>query len=559
MYHHQKYEPYSLAIDFPARTWPSKTITTAPLWCSVDLRDGNQALPIPMSVEKKIVFFKELVRLGFKEIEVGFPAASETEFIFIRRLIEENMIPQDVKIQVLTQARDHLIERTFEAIEGAPHAIIHVYNSTSVAQRKFVFNKNKEEIKQIALTGAALVGKLAQQCSTPISFEYSPESFTGTEIEYSLEVCEAVYDCLKPSTKHKIIFNLPATVEMITPNVYADQIEWFATHFKKRDDILISLHTHNDRGTGVAATELGLLAGADRVEGTLFGNGERTGNVDLVTLALNLYSQGIDPQLNFENIDKVADIYKLATGLPIDPRCPYVGEFVYTAFSGSHQDAIKKGLEAYANESGEKKWSVPYLPLDPSDLNRTYETVIRINSQSGKGGVAYILGQHFGYDLPKTMYAHVAENIQVVSDVRGVELQPEEILDIFVAKYIDNTGELELLGYHLDDNYDKTNERGVALDVTFKYKNERIYLEKKGTGAMLELFFNALVEYFGLKDIVLIDYKEHSLEQGAQARSVAYVGLQSKDARVQWGVAVDVNITTSSIKALTLAIAKILG
>ena len=421
--------PKAKKIPLTNRTWPDKEHTSAPIWASVDLRDGNQALAIPMNIEEKLKFFDCLVATGFKEIEVGFPSASETEYNFIRKLIEENRIPKDVTIQVLVQAREHLIKKTFESLEGAHSAIIHLYNSTSPLQRKVTFNKSKEEIKAIAIEGTRLVKTLSEQCKTEnIRFEYSPESFSDTEVEYALEVCQAVMDVWKPTKEKQIILNLPATVEISTPNVYADQIEWFCTHLKNRDSAIISLHTHNDRGTGVAATELGLLAGADRVEGTLFGNGERTGNLDIVTVALNLYSQGIDPNLDLSDLDSLRKIYEEVTRMQVPERHPYSGDLVFTAFSGSHQDAIKKGMDLRNKQSeNHALWEVPYLLIDPNDIGRNYEAIIRINSQSGKGGVAYILNHDYGLDLPKAMHPEVGDNINDFADKLGRELSAEEI------------------------------------------------------------------------------------------------------------------------------------
>ncbi len=421
-YDHRKYKPFP-PVSLTDRTWPEKTITKAPRWCSVDLRDGNQALPVPMSVEEKLELFDLLLKIGFKEIEIGFPSASQTEFDYLRTLIDRNLIPDDVTIQLLTQSREHLIRRSFEAIKGCKNVVMHFYNSTSTVQRDVVFKKDREEIIRIAVEGARLIKEIAAEYpDTNLSYEYSPESFTGTELDFAVEICEAVMDVLEPTPEKKLILNLPATVEMHTPNIHADQIEWFSRNIKNRDCVLISLHTHNDRGTGVAAAELALMAGADRVEGTLFGNGERTGNTDLITMAMNLYSQGVDPCLDFSDIEHITNVYKRCTRMNVHERHPYAGELVYTAFSGSHQDAIKKGLE-HNKSSRSAFWDVPYLPLDPSDLGREYEAIIRINSQSGKGGVAYILDAQFGYKLPKAMHPEFSRTIQKITDETGKELR----------------------------------------------------------------------------------------------------------------------------------------
>ncbi len=556
MYTHKKYLPYGFDVDLSDREWPNRRIEKAPLWCSVDLRDGNQALPTPMSVEQKVEFFQILVEMGFKEIEVGFPSASETEFRLLRRLVDENLIPSDVKIQVLTQARPSLIKRTFEAIESVPHAIVHFYNSTSIAQRDYVFNSDKAGIKKIAEEGAKVIGELVAKCATPVTVQYSPESFTGTEREFSLEVCEAVCEILQPAMKNPIILNLPATVEMSTPNVYADLIEWFCRKISNRENRIISLHTHNDRGTGVAASELGLLAGADRIEGTLFGNGERTGNVDLVALGLNLYSQGVDPEIDFRSIKKITKIYKEITDLPIHPRHPYVGELVYTAFSGSHQDAIKKGLDRYRSEK-RTNWDIPYLPIDPEDLEMSYEAVIRINSQSGKGGVAYILAEYFGYQIPKLMQPAFSQKIQKITDEKGVELSAKEIFEVFEKEYIESDKErLELLSYEIQDAYSKEKD-SVSLSVRLNYQNEIISFSRTGEG-VLQPLLEGMIESLKLDpSLSVLDYQEHTLESSVASEAITYVGVKDKR-DVYWGVGVDKNITTASIKALIRAIEKVL-
>jgi len=458
-----KYRKYP-TMDMSDRTWPSKTIDKAPIWCSVDLRDGNQALPIPMGIQAKLKFFQLLVEMGYKEIEIGFPSASDTEFNFLRTLIEKGYIKDGVKVQVLVQAREHLIEKTFEALKGVKEAIVHVYNSTSTQQREVVFGKSKEEIKSIAVEGASLLQKYAAKYpETDFTFEYSAESFTGTEVDYALEVCNAVIGVWQPTPEKKCIINLPATVEMSTPNVYADQIEWFDRNIDRRDSVLISLHTHNDRGTGVAATELGLLAGADRVEGTLFGNGERTGNVDILNIAMNLFTQGIDPEVEIDEINKIISVYERSTGMRVHERHPYAGELVYTAFSGSHQDAIRKGLKA--NEANNTYWDVPYLPIDPADIGRQYEPIIRINSQSGKGGVAFILEDEFGYKLPKAMHPEISLPVQRQTDATGKELTPSEIKDIFVSEFLETEGSLKLKSFK--GRYSDEDMQVVIIDTDY--------------------------------------------------------------------------------------------
>ena len=444
-----KYKPWG-TIDLPDRTWPEKSIDRVPHWCSVDLRDGNQALPIPMGIKEKLELFELLVQIGFKEIEVGFPSAAQTEFDFARKLIDENLVPDGVALQVLTQAREHLIKRSFESLKGAKKAIVHVYNSTSPLQRKVTFGMSKEQIKQIAVDGVKLIRDLLPELDgTDVRLEYSPESFSDTEVDYALEVCEAVMEAWEPTEQKPIILNLPATVELFTPNVHADQIEWFCRNLKERDKAIVSLHTHNDRGTGTAATELGLLAGANRVEGTLFGNGERTGNLDIVTVALNMYSQGLNPGLDFSNLDKIRETYERTTGMTVHERHPYGGDLVFTAFSGSHQDAIKKGMDLREKEgdSDETLWQVPYLSIDPRDLGRTYEAIIRINSQSGKGGVAYVLSREFGLELPKPMHPEVGNLVNDKADSESRELAAEEIYETFKAEFLEKNFPLRLVGY----------------------------------------------------------------------------------------------------------------
>ncbi len=547
---YKKYKSYPV-MDFSERTWPSKKIEKAPIWCSVDLRDGNQALPVPMGVEQKIEMFKMLQDMGYKEIEIGFPSASDTEYKFLRRLIEENIINDDVTVQVLTQAREHLIEKTFEALKGAKKAIVHVYNSTSTLQRKVVFNKDKKEILDIAVEGAKLLKELAQKYTgTDFVFEYSPESFTGTEIDYALEVCEAVLDVWQPTKEKKAILNLPATVEMATPNLYADQVEWFAKNLKNREAVLISVHAHNDRGTSVAATELALLAGADRVEGTLFGNGERTGNVDMLTVALNLFSQGIDPEIEFDNIDHIIDVYKRTTGMTVHERHPYAGDLVFTAFSGSHQDAIKKGLKKYQEEKPEF-WEVPYLPIDPADLGRKYEAIIRINSQSGKGGVAFILEEEFGFKLPKGMHPEVSKPVQEVTDNTGKELTPNEIFEIFKKEFLNITVPLELIKVKVfSEDADDSN---VSIEGEIKYNGVQKTIHGNGNGP-ISAFYHGLQKE-GLVGYKLIAYDEHAISDGENAEAAAYIQLEDEiSGKRHYGAGTDRNINKASIKALISAI-----
>ena len=542
--------PKAKKIPLTNRTWPDKEHTSAPIWASVDLRDGNQALAIPMNIEEKLKFFDCLVATGFKEIEVGFPSASETEYNFIRKLIEENRIPKDVTIQVLVQAREHLIKKTFESLEGAHSAIIHLYNSTSPLQRKVTFNKSKEEIKAIAIEGTHLVKTLSQQCKTEnIRFEYSPESFSDTEVEYALEVCQAVMDVWKPTKEKPIILNLPATVEISTPNVYADQIEWFCTHLKNRDSAIISLHTHNDRGTGVAATELGLLAGADRVEGTLFGNGERTGNLDIVTVALNLYSQGIDPNLDLSDLDSLRKIYEEVTRMQVPERHPYSGDLVFTAFSGSHQDAIKKGMDLRDKQSeNHALWEVPYLLIDPNDIGRNYEAIIRINSQSGKGGVAYILNHDYGLDLPKAMHPEVGDNINDFADKLGRELSAAEIHARFKESFINLEAPLKLLSINRTFN---DSDDSLILEAKIEKEGQEYSIRGIGNGP-ISAFVNALDEN-GWKDFTLNDYRQHSIGSGSKTEAAAYVQIASMLGTNVYGCGIDPNIEKAGLKALISA------
>lgn len=527
--------------------WVKKEyIDKAPAWCSVDLRDGNQALIIPMSLEEKVEFFKMLVKVGFKEIEVGFPAASETEYEFLRTLIDQNLIPDDVTIQVLTQAREHIIRKTFEAVKGAPKAIVHVYNSTSVAQREQVFKKSKEEILKIAVEGAQLLKDLAEETEGNFQFEYSPESFTGTEPEYALEVCNAVIDVWQPTPDNKVIINLPVTVSHSMPHVYASQIEYMSKHMKNRDSVILSIHPHNDRGCGVADSELGVLAGADRVEGTLFGNGERTGNVDIITLALNMYSHGVDPELDFSNIMEIKEVYERVTRMKVNERSPYTGQLVFAAFSGSHQDAIAKGMK-YREEHGTDQWTVPYLPIDPKDIGRVYEAdVIRINSQSGKGGVGFILEQNFGYQLPAKMKEDLGYFIKGVSDHQHREIKPDEIHDLFMKEYVNRSDNLELLEVHF------VQEDGISTKLSL----ERCGIIKNYSGhgkGRLDAVSNSIKRHCGV-DYKIVCYEEHALTGGSDAEAVAYVGLQDEQGNVFWGAGIEDDIINASVLALISAV-----
>ena len=545
-----KYKPWG-TIDLPDRQWPSRTIDRVPYWCSVDLRDGNQALPIPMGVKEKLELFKLLCDIGFKQIEIGFPSAAQTEFDFARKLIDDQLVPDGVALQVLTQAREHLIRRSFESLQGAQKAIVHVYNSTSPLQRRVTFGMSKEEIKNIAVEGVRLVKKLLPELpDTEVQLEYSPESFSDTEVDYSLEVCEAVMNEWEPTEENPIILNLPATVELFTPNVHADQIEWFCTNMQERNKAIISLHTHNDRGTGTAATELGLLAGADRVEGTLFGNGERTGNLDIVTVALNMYAQGLHPELNFENLDQIREIYERTTGMSVHDRHPYGGDLVFTAFSGSHQDAIKKGMDLREKDgdSNETLWQVPYLSIDPRDLGRTYEEIIRINSQSGKGGVAYILSREYGLDLPKAMHPEVGMLVNEKADSESRELPAEDIYATFKAEYLEKNDPLRLISY---DTSKEPGQEEITCIAKIQINGEENELTGKGNGP-INAFVHAL-EQQGLKDFKLTDYRQHSIGEGSATESAAYVQLQTKVGRVAYGCGIDSSIEKSGLLALVSA------
>ena len=545
----KKYEKSYFMPPEPCYDWVKKdSVDKAPIWCSVDLRDGNQALIEPMSLDEKLEFFQLLVDVGFKVIEVGFPAASETEYQFLRALIEQNMIPDDVTIQVLTQAREHIIKRTFEAVKGAPHAIIHVYNSTSVAQREQVFKKDKEQVKKIATDGAELLKKLADETDGNFTFEYSPESFQGTEVDYALEVCNAVLDIWKPTADHKAIINLPTTVENAMPHVFASQVEYFNKHLLHRENVILSLHPHNDRGSGISDAELGILAGADRIEGTLFGNGERTGNVDIITLAMNMFSQGVDPKLDFSNMSDICEVYERVTRMKVSPRQPYAGELVFTAFSGSHQDAIAKGM-AWREEHELQTWSVPYLPIDPQDVGRRYDSdVIRINSQSGKGGVNYILKQSFGISLPEKMREEVGYLVKDVSDKAHKELTPDLVYRIFEDHYIN-----EKPVFTVDECHFKQ-EDGIIAEATIYHNNNSFKITGVGNGR-LDAVSNAIKHYFDIS-YELAFYEEHSLTKGSSSRAVAYVGVICNKKRY-WGVGIDADIIKASIEALVVAVNKI--
>lgn len=537
-------------IDLPDRQWPSQTITRAPIWASVDLRDGNQALAIPMNVDEKLEMFDLLIDIGFKEIEVGFPSASDTEFNFIRRLVEEKRIPADVTLQVLVQAREHLIRRTFESLEGVSKAIVHLYNSTSPVQRRVTFNKSKEEIKQIAVEGTRLVKSLVETIpGTQIRFQYSPESFSDTEVDYALEVCEAVMAEWQPTEEAKIILNLPATVEVATPNVHADQIEWFCRNMKERNKAYISLHTHNDRGTGVAATELGILAGADRVEGTLFGNGERTGNLDITTVALNLYTQGVDPLLDFSQLEHARAVYERTTRMTVHDRHPYAGDLVFTAFSGSHQDAIKKGMDLRSKENTDGvRWEVPYLAIDPEDIGRDYEAIIRINSQSGKGGVAYILERDFGLDLPKAMHPDVGMVINTTADEGSRELSPQEVYDVYTKEYVNLGTPMELLAIERED-FSKSGE--VKVEAQIRVDGETMLVAGTGNGP-ISAFVDAL-KIKGCKDFQLLDYRQHSIGGGSKTKAAAYIQIKHDDGSVYFGCGINPNIELAGLHALVSA------
>lgn len=550
----QKYKPFK-TVELKDRQWPDRQITKAPIWASVDLRDGNQALPVPMNIDEKLEYFDMLVNIGFKQIEVGFPSASDTEFNFLRRLIEENRIPEDVTVQVLVQAREHLIRRTFAALHGAKRAIVHLYNSTSPLQRRVTFNDaSQQKIKDIAVEGAKLVKSMADSLpGTELTLQYSPESFSDTETEYALEVCEAVMDVWQPTEQNKIILNLPATVEWFTPNIHADQIEWFCKNMKNRNHAIISLHTHNDRGTGVAATELALLAGADRVEGTLFGNGERTGNLDIVTVALNMNSHGIDTGLDFSNLSEIRAIYERVTRMEVSERQPYAGELVFTAFSGSHQDAIKKGMDRREKEVAEDPttpWGIPYLTVDPQDIGRSYEAIIRINSQSGKGGIAYILDREHGIDLPKTMHPQVGTKIYSIADDLGRELSPNEIKTAFDKHFVNLSAPLELVDFEIDVKPSGRGDLAIKAEISINGNPQTV----QGTGnGPINAFVQAL-DHAGLKYFTLTDYRSHAVRGGSDSDSIAYVQLQCENSKsLVWGAGVDPSIGIAGLRALVSA------
>ena len=542
-----KYAPGYYPVPAGYDSWVKKDhIEKAPAWCSVDLRDGNQALIVPMSLSEKLEFFQMLVKIGFKEIEVGFPAASETEYEFLRTLIEKNMIPADVTVQVLTQCRDHIIRRTFEAVKGAPRAVIHFYNSTSVAQREQVFHKSKEEIKKIATDGARLVKQLSQEYEGNFLFEYSPESFTGTEVDYAVEVCNAVLDIMEPTPDRPMIINLPVTVEMSMPHVYANQIEYCDKHLKHRDSVIISTHPHNDRGTGVACAELAVLAGAQRVECCLFGNGERTGNVDAVTLVMNLYSHGVDPKLDFSDMPGICATYERVTRMPIYQRSPYAGQLVFAAFSGSHQDAIAKGM-AYRKEHNEHRWTCPYIPVDPHDIGRTYDAdVIRINSQSGKGGIGFVLEQNYGYNLPPKMREDLGYKVKNISDHSHKELSASEVLRIFEESFLNKNKPLSVIEAHF------AQVDGITATVTLELNGQRKVVTSVGNGR-LDAVANAIQSATGM-EFHLENYSEHSLDEGSTSRAASYVGLTWGDGTVTWGAGTDTDIIVAGVKALVSAI-----
>ena len=548
----EKYIPFQ-QIKLENRQWPDNVITKAPIWCSVDLRDGNQALVDPMNMEEKLEFFHTLVDMGFKEIEIGFPSASETEYEICRELIEGNHIPDDVTIQVLVQAREHLIRKTFEAVKGAKNVIVHFYNSTSTLQRKVVFKTDMEGVTEIAVEGAKLIKQLTDEYSgdTNIRFEYSPESFSGTEVDNAVYICDRVMEALGSTKENPVILNLPDTVEMCTPNTYADQVEYFIKHIKNREACIISLHPHNDRGTGVAAGELALLAGAERVEGTLFGNGERTGNLDIVTMGLNMFTQGVDPELDFSNLPKLREIYERCTDMKINPRQPYIGELVFTAFSGSHQDAINKGMQ-YMKDSGTEYWEIPYLPIDPADVGREYEPIIRINSQSGKGGAAFVMSHSFGYDLPKKMHPEFSKLVQKKCEELGRELIPKELFEVFSENYLEAKQKYALTKRKIYEESENGNDY-----VHFKGKmtidgTDEVVLSGKGNGP-IDAFFNA-IKQFGLDKYEFISYSQHAISQGSDSKAVSYIELKKPDGKNIFGIGIDSNVNVASVLGVLNAI-----
>ncbi len=542
-------------MNYPEREWPNKEIEKAPIWCSVDLRDGNQALVEPMVVEEKIEMFNMLVQMGFKEIEIGFPAASQIEFDFLRQLVERRLIPDDVTVQVLTQCRDHLLKRTFESIQGIPKAVVHIYNSTSTLQRDVVFHMDREEIKQIAIDGVDMVKKYMKDYDGKVILEYSPESFTGTEMDYALDICNAVQRAWGPTPDNKMIINLPSTVEMTTPNVFADQIEWMSKHLENRESIVLSVHPHNDRGTGVAAAELAMLAGADRVEGTLFGNGERTGNVDILTIAYNMFSQGIDPELEIGDIKKIAEVYERCTKMHIDPRHPYAGKLVFTAFSGSHQDAINKGMHALMERKSEI-WQVPYLPIDPSDIGREYEPVVRINSQSGKGGVAFVMDSFFGFKLPRGMHKEFADVIQKIAEKQG-EVAPDQIMEEFRIEYLDRKEPYHFRKCKITD-FESGDQFTTVAVVTYSDHGETKQFEGVGNGP-IDAVKRGLEEELGIS-IKVLDYSEHALTSGSGAQAASYIHLMDqKTGKVTYGVGISSNITRASLRGIFSAVNRLFG
>ena len=542
-------------VHYPEREWPGKEIQKAPAWCSVDLRDGNQALVEPMVVEEKIEMFNLLVEMGFKEIEIGFPAASQIEFDFLRQLVDRNLIPDDVMVQVLTQCREHLVKRTFEAIQGIKKAVVHIYNSTSTLQRDVVFHMDREEIKKIATDGVAMVKNYMKDHDGEVVLEYSPESFTGTELDFALDICNAVQRAWGPPPEHRMIMNLPSTVEMTTPNVYADQIEWMNRHLENRESIILSVHPHNDRGTGVAATELALLAGADRVEGTLFGNGERTGNVDILTLAYNMFSQGIDPELEISDVKRIAEVYERCTKMHIDPRHPYAGKLVFTAFSGSHQDAINKGMHALL-ERQSKVWQVPYLPIDPSDIGREYEPIVRINSQSGKGGVAFVMDTFFGFKLPRGMHKEFADMIQKIAERQG-EVAPEQIMEEFQKNYLDRKEPYHFKKCKITD-FESAGDFTTVAVVTYTDHGVEKQFEGVGNGP-IDAVQRGLEEELGI-NIKVLDYSEHALTSGSGAQAASYIHMMDQDRkRVTYGVGISSNITRASLRGIFSAVNRLYG
>ena len=542
-------------MNYPEREWPNKEIEKAPIWCSVDLRDGNQALVEPMVVEEKIEMFNMLVQMGFKEIEIGFPAASQIEFDFLRQLVERRLIPDDVTVQVLTQCRDHLLKRTFESIQGIPKAVVHIYNSTSTLQRDVVFHMDREEIKQIAIDGVDMVKKYMKDYDGKVILEYSPESFTGTEMDYALDICNAVQRAWGPTPDNKMIINLPSTVEMTTPNVFADQIEWMSKHLENRESIILRVHPHNDRGTGVAAAELAMLAGADRVEGTLFGNGERTGNVDILTIAYNMFSQGIDPELEIGDIKKIAEVYERCTKMHIDPRHPYAGKLVFTAFSGSHQDAINKGMHALMERKSEI-WQVPYLPIDPSDIGREYEPVVRINSQSGKGGVAFVMDSFFGFKLPRGMHKEFADVIQKIAEKQG-EVAPDQIMEEFRIEYLDRKEPYHFRKCKITD-FESGDQFTTVAVVTYSDHGETKQFEGVGNGP-IDAVKRGLEEELGIS-IKVLDYSEHALTSGSGAQAASYIHLMDqKTGKVTYGVGISSNITRASLRGIFSAVNRLFG